>query len=297
MTLAASVERWSEHPLARALVESAARRGFSPVEASEFASASGKGVRAMVHGREVRVGSRKYQETLGREAAPLVGIATQLEAGGRTVLWASAGGRPLGFIAVSDKVKEGAAEAVARMRDAGIEIVLLTGDNRQTAGAVAREVGVERVVAEVLPADKAAEVERLQRAGAGPVAMVGDGINDAPALARSDVGIALGTGTDVAMEAADVTLMRGDVRSVPQAIDLSRATMRIIRQNLFWAFAYNVVLIPLAAGVLHPLGWAPAALRELHPISAAVAMALSSVTVVMNSLRLRRVRLDGSPRR
>jgi Cu+-exporting ATPase len=191
---------------------------------------------------------------------------------------------------VADAVKDGSRAAVADLRNRGLRVVMLTGDNQSTAEAIAREVGIDEVRAEVLPGQKADVVRQLQETG-GLVAMVGDGINDAPALVQADVGLAIGTGADVAMEAADVTLMHGDLRSVPQALALSRATMRTIKQNLFWAFFYNVVLIPVAAGVLYPISALPLMLRSLHPILAALAMAFSSVSVVGNSLRLRNVRI------
>ena len=211
-----------------------------------------------------------------------------MEAQAWTSLWVAVDGGAAGLIAVADQVKEGSREAVAALHGLGLRVVMLTGDNRHTAEAVAREVGIREVRAEVLPGEKTEAVRALKASADGLVAMVGDGINDAPALAQADVGIAIGTGTDVAMETADVTLMRGDLRSVPQAIHLSRATLRTIKQNLFWAFVYNVVLIPVAAGALYPVRSLPMVLRSLHPMLAAFAMAFSSVSVVGNSLRLRR---------
>jgi Cu+-exporting ATPase len=208
-----------------------------------------------------------------------------------TPLWVARAGSVAGWIGVADTLKEGSAEAVRSLGEAGLDVVMLTGDNERIARGIAREVGIERVFAEVLPGDKSAVVEDLREGGGRVVAMVGDGINDAPALAQADVGIALGTGTDVAMEAADVTLMSGDLRLVPTSLALSRATMRVIRQNLFWAFFYNVALVPVAAGVFYGMTFLPSMLRAMHPVLAAGAMALSSVTVVANSLRLTRVRI------
>ena len=205
-------------------------------------------------------------------------------------MWLSVDGQASAIIGVADTIKEGSAEAIEEMHKLGLTVIMMTGDNAVTARAIADEVGVDRVLAEVLPGDKAAQVAQLQEEEY-IVAMVGDGINDAPALAQADVGMAIGTGTDVAMETADVTLMRGDLRTVPKAIKLSKATMRNIKQNLGWAFGYNIALIPIAAGVLAPFLWAPEFLRQLHPILAAGAMAFSSISVVTNSLRLRRVKL------
>ena len=216
--------------------------------------------------------------------------AQRIQDQAKTAMWLSVDGQASAIIGVADTIKEGSSEAIAEMHGLGLTVIMMTGDNAATAKAIASEVGVDRVLAEVLPGDKAAQVGLLQDEGY-VVAMVGDGINDAPALAQADVGMAIGTGTDVAMETADVTLMRGDLRTVPKAIKLSKATMRNIKQNLGWAFGYNIALIPIAAGVLAPFEWAPTFLRQLHPILAAGAMAFSSISVVTNSLRLRRVKL------
>jgi Cu+-exporting ATPase len=216
--------------------------------------------------------------------------AEQLQNEAKTAMWLSVDGQASAIIGVADTIKDGSKEAVEKMHALGLTVVMMTGDNQATAEAIAAEVGIDRVFAEVLPGDKASYVSQLQEEGF-VVGMVGDGINDAPALAQANVGMAIGTGTDVAMEAADVTLMRGDLRSVPQAIKLSKATMRNIHENLVWAFGYNTILIPIAAGVLAPFAWAPDFLRQLSPILAAGAMAFSSISVVSNSLRLKRVTL------
>ena len=218
--------------------------------------------------------------------------ARRLGSQAKTTMWVAVDGQAIGVIAAADTVKPGSQEAVDSMHRLGLQVMMITGDNQATAEAIAREVGIDKVLAEVLPGDKVTEIKRLQEEDIGWVAMVGDVINDAPALAQADVGIAIGTGTDVAMEAADVTLIRGDLRAVPQAIALSKATMRTIKQNLFWAFFYNVVLIPVAAGALYPFTSLPSMLRSLHPALAALAMAVSSVTVVTNSLRLRGAKLE-----
>jgi len=279
LRLAAGLERASEHPLGQAVVRAAVERELAlPALPSGFRATAGGGVEGTVEGRAVLVGSRRLLVERGVAIDGVAPTLDRLEAEGKTALPVVVDGRVVGVVAVADGVKDGAAEAVVALKRLHLEPTLLTGDNRRTAEAVARQVGIDRAIAEVRPAEKDAEIARLQAAGRR-VAMVGDGVNDAPALARADVGVAMGGGTDVAMAAADITLMGGDLRALPRAFALSRAVMRVIRQNLFWAFAYNVVLIPAAAfGILNPI-WA------------AAAMALSSVTVVTNSLRLNRVRL------
>jgi Cu+-exporting ATPase len=291
LRLAASAERGSEHPLGEAIVRAAQARGLSLAQPDRFEAIAGHGIVADVEGHQVALGNLKMMDQHSVHLNGLVAEAERLASEAKTAMWVAVDGEAAGVIAVADTIKLGSKAAVENMHRLGLQVVMMTGDNQATAGSIAREVGIDRVLAEVLPGDKAAEVKKLQAEDIGLVAMVGDGINDAPALAQADVGIAIGTGTDVAMETADVTLMRGDLRSVPQAIALSRATMRTIKQNLFWAFFYNVILIPVAAGVLYPFTFLPDILRSLHPVLAAFAMAFSSVTVVANSLRLRRVKL------
>ncbi len=274
LNFAAAAQSASEHPLAKAVLTEAAARGLELATVANFQSITGKGLTADIGGQAVVLGNRTLMQDHDLATAPYEDRAVALETAGRTVMWVAAGGRLLGLIAVADPIKASAAEAVARLKALGIKTVMLTGDNARTAAVVAEAVAVDQFVAEVLPADKAAEVERLRQAGE-VVAMVGDGINDAPALAAADIGIAMGTGTDVAMETAGITLMRGDPMLLADAIDVSRRSYNKIRQNLFWAFIYNVIGLPLAA-----FGF-------LSPVIAGAAMAFSSVSVVSNSLLLR----------
>jgi Cu+-exporting ATPase len=295
----ASAERGSEHPLGEAIVRGAKHRGLALAQADAFEAIPG-GIRARVEGREVLAGNERFLSEAGVPEDGLAPRGQELAREGKTPIFVAVDGDPAGLLAVADVVRDESREAVDRLHALGLEVAMLTGDNRRTAEAIARQLGVDRVVAEVRPEDKAAEVKRLQAEGK-KVGMVGDGINDAPALAQADVGVAIGTGTDVAMEAADLTLISGDVRGVARAIGLSKATVRNIEQNLFWAFAYNVALIPVAAGALYPLfseGSVPGILGPvlgeygfLNPVLAAAAMALSSVTVLSNALRLRRVKV------
>ena len=293
LRIAARAEWHSEHPLGQAVVEQAKAQqakaqglNLGPVES--FVALAGHGVEARIDGKLVLVGSRRLLVQRGIQSDDMLEHGERLAREGKTPLHVVVNRRVVGLIAVADTLKPQAAEAVRRLQQMGLEAVMLTGDNQYTAQAIARQAGIARVLAEVLPEDKAAEIARLQDNGAA-VAMVGDGINDAPALAQATVGIAVGTGTDIALEAADITLMRGELSGVAVAIALSRRTVQIIRQNLFWAFVYNTAGIPLAAGLLYPFFGI-----LLDPMLAASAMALSSVSVLTNSLRLRTMRLGES---
>ena len=284
LRLAASAESGSGHPLADAVVRGAKGRGIDVAAPETFVSVPGQGIRATVYGRAVRVGNLAWLEGEGIDPAALDRDVKEIADAGGSPICVAVDGKAAGVLSVADEVKDGAPEAIRLLRGMGLDVVMLTGDNRRTAKSVAEKVGISRVIAEVLPDRKAHEIRALQAEGR-VVAMAGDGINDAPALAQADVGIAMGTGADIAVEAGDLVLMGGELRGVADAISLSRATLRNIRQNLFWAFAYNVVLIPVAAGVLYP-----SFRLLLDPVYAAAAMGLSSVTVVTNALRLRRFR-------
>lgn len=280
LAVAAGAEVLSEHPLAAAVVEAARQSDIEPAFLHDFQAITGRGVTGLTSdGQAVSVGRAELLAERGVDPSAAAEAGQRLQQEGRTVIYVARGAEVLGVVAVADALKPGAAEAVRELKALGIEVAMLTGDNHQTAEAIARQAGIDRVMAEVLPAEKAEEVRRLQSERRGPVAMVGDGINDAPALAAADVGVALGTGTDIAMESADVTLVRGHLAALVTAVRLSRATRRIVRQNLAWAFGYNLVAIPVAV------------LGLLHPVVAEAAMAASSLTVVGNSLRLRRGRL------
>jgi len=278
LRLAASLERGSEHPLAGAIVRGAEERGLTLAPATDFESVTGMGVRAIADGANVILGNRKLMEDSGVDIAAL---PPEHDA----VMFVAVSGKYAGLISVADPIKATTPEAIRKLHQEGIRIVMLTGDSRTTAEAVAKSLGIDEVIAEVLPQDKVAHVKRLQQEGRF-VAMAGDGINDAPALAQAQVGIAMGTGTDVAMESAGVTLVKGDLRGIVRARALSRAAMRNIKQNLFWAFVYNSLGVPVAAGVLYPFFGI-----LLSPMIAAAAMSFSSVSVVGNALRLRSVRL------
>jgi Cu+-exporting ATPase len=285
LRFAASLERASEHPLAAAIVTAAEERGLELMEASEFDSITGKGVRGKIDGREVALGNRRLLESLRVDPGGLAERAERQQADGETVMFAVIDGKPAGLVCVADPIKETTPGALKALREEGLRIVMLTGDNRTTAEAVARKVGIDEIQAEVLPEHKNEVIRRLREAGK-VVAMAGDGINDAPALAQADIGIAMGTGADVAMESAGITLVKGDLTGLVRARRLSEATMRNIKQNLFFAFVYNALGVPIAAGILFPFTG-----LLLSPMIAAAAMSLSSVSVIGNALRLRTVSL------
>ena len=281
----ASVEWGSEHPLGKAIVNEAQKRDLSLIEPENFKAVRGQGVQGKINGQDVLVGKPQWFDGLGVQMKGVEDSVNSLQGEGKTVMIVAIDNKPAGLIAVADTVKPESKEAIHALHEQGLNAVMLTGDNAQTAAAIASEVNIDEIIAEVLPEEKSSKIKELQKSGK-KMGMVGDGINDAPALAQADVGFAIGTGTDVAIETGDVVLASGQLTGVSKAIRLSRKTMNTIRQNLFWAFFYNVVLIPVAAGVLYPFEFFPTFLRQLHPILAAFAMAMSSITVVSNSLRL-----------
>jgi Cu+-exporting ATPase len=285
LRLVASAEAKSEHPVAEAIVRAAKARGIDPVAVQDFQAEPGYGIEARAGEHLMHIGADRYMQRLGIDVPEKADAqAAELAEAARTPIYAAIDGRLAAVIGVADPIKEGSVEAVRALKDLGVEVAMLTGDNRRTAEAIARQLGIERVLAEVLPDHKAEEVKRLQGEGKR-VAFVGDGINDAPALAQANIGVAIGTGTDIAIEAADVVLMSGDLRGIINALSLSKQTLRTIVLNFVWAYAYNVALIPVAAGALYPfLG------LLLNPMLAAGAMSVSSLFVVSNSLRLRRHR-------
>jgi Cu+-exporting ATPase len=297
LQLTASAEKGSEHPLGQAIVNGAEEKGLALFTAEHFEALPGRGIQAEINGVTALIGNRKLMEEKGVSLAELEAASDALAGEGKTPMYVTLGDmdnkdfRPAGIIAVADVVKPGSKAAIERLHKMGIEVAMITGDNKKTAAAIARQVGIDRVLSEVLPQDKSNEVKKLQDEGR-KVAMVGDGINDAPALAQADIGIAIGSGTDVAMESADIVLMRSDLLDVPTAINLSKKTIRNIKQNLFWAFGYNVVGIPIAAGVLHIFGG-----PLLNPIFAAAAMSMSSVSVLTNALRLKRFKAADSEKK
>jgi Cu+-exporting ATPase len=279
---ASSAEKGSEHPLGESIIKKAKEAGIESAPAEQFSAVPGHGIKASIKGKQVMLGNEKLMKDEGVSTEVLQQQAVAFSKQGKTPMFVSVDKKIAGIIAVADMLKEDSVKAVKALHNLGIEVVMMTGDNKRTGEEIARLAGIDRVLAEVLPEEKANEVKKLQAAGR-TVAMVGDGINDAPALAQADIGIAIGTGTDVAMETSDITLIGGNIRGVVTAIALSKATMRNIKQNLFWAFAYNVILIPVAAGALFPFFGI-----LLNPMLAAAAMGFSSVTVVTNALRLRR---------
>jgi Cu+-exporting ATPase len=285
LRVAASLEQVSEHPLAAAIVSGTRERGIAPSAVASFESATGRGVSGIVEGHLVAIGNVGHLEARGIDCSPLLARAEELRRDGQTVMFVAIDSGPAGLLGVADPIKATTREAIDALHRAGLKVIMLTGDNRTTAEAVAKSIGIDRIEADVLPDQKALVIKRLQQEGER-VVMAGDGINDAPALAQADVGIAMGTGTDVAMESAGVTLVKGDLRGIVRARRLSRATMKNIRQNLFFAFIYNVIGVPFAAGVLYPVFG-----LLLSPMIASAAMTFSSVSVIGNALRLRRAEM------
>jgi Cu+-exporting ATPase len=283
LQLTASAEKGSEHPLGQAIVHGAEDAGLTLSAAEHFESLTGRGIEAKIDGEDILAGNRKLMMERSISLTGMEEASDRLAGEGKTPMYVAINGKLAGIVAVADVVKESSRAAIESLHKMGIEVAMITGDNKRTAEAIAKQVGIDRVLSEVLPQDKSDEVRKLQADGR-KVAMVGDGINDAPALAQADIGIAIGSGTDVAMESADIVLMRSDLMDVPTAINLSKQTIRNIKQNLFWAFGYNVIGIPIAAGLLHLLFNGPL----LNPIFAAAAMSLSSVSVLTNALRLKR---------
>ena len=288
LALAASAEKPSEHPLAGALIEDAEKKGINLFEAEDFRAVSGRGVTATVDGRKILAGNKYFMSENGIDVSVFEQKEKEYSDLGKTVLYFAGENNPLGLIAVQDVPKKTSRAAVKCLRDMGIDVIMLTGDNKRTAEAIARSLGITKVVSEVMPQDKEAVVRSVQEKG-GRTAMIGDGINDAPALARADVGIAIGAGTDVAIESADIVLMKSDLMDAVTAIKLSKATIKNVKENLFWAFFYNIICIPLAAGV-----WFPAFEIKLSPMIGAAAMSMSSVCVVSNALRLKFFKADNN---
>lgn len=280
--ISASAEKGSEHPLGEAIVEYAESKGIQIKKASDFKAIPGHGIEVTIDDKNILLGNRKLMTERKIPLNNMEDISDKFANEGKTPMYIAIDSKPAGIIAVADTVKDSSKKAIERLHNMGITVAMVTGDNTRTAQAIANQVGIDRVLSEVLPEDKANEIKKLQSEGIR-VAMVGDGINDAPALAQADLGIAIGSGTDVAMESADIVLMRSDLMDVPTAIKLSRSTIRNIKQNLFWAFAYNTIGIPIAMGVLHIFGG-----PLLNPMIAGAAMSLSSVSVVTNALRLKR---------
>jgi P-type Cu+ transporter len=291
LQLAASLENNSEHPLAKAVVNEAKNKNLKFIECSDFKALPGNGVVGKIGNSQVVIGNYKLMQDFKIDMNEMQSEQNRLEEKANTVLWIAVDDEAIGLIVISDAIKDSSARAVEELKNLNIQVSMITGDNESTANEIAQQIGIDKVFARVLPEEKNEVIKQLQNESNGIVAMVGDGINDAPALAQADVGIAMGSGTDVAIETADITLMGNDLRSVPQVIRLSKATMRTIKQNLFWAFIYNLILIPIAAGILYPFAEVPEFLRNLHPVLAALAMAFSSVSVVMNSLRLKTIKI------